>query len=201
MAASACIRGINWLQIVLGQIVSDDSALWHGASVHPAERNRHQCSLKRVGQSQQTADRRARYTLLAFNGNAFAVPFSRSAIFFIGEFFGDDLVSHRNSLISCFINLTLIFRSRQYTAPTTPQSSRGGRRPPTITRTVEPCTHCVLPAEWPDVTWPQPSCHNSYEPCSPRMLDVYPSHACPHPQHSTHTNPYLALHVNHNCWS
>ena len=42
-------------------------------------------------------------TLLAFNGSAFAVRFSRSAIFFISDFFGDDLASYRNSPISCGI--------------------------------------------------------------------------------------------------
>ena len=40
-------------------------------------------------------------TLPAFSGNAFAVRYSRSAIFFICDFFGDDLASYQNSSISC----------------------------------------------------------------------------------------------------
>ena len=43
---------------------------------------------------------RVRDTLLAFNGSAFAVRFSRSAIFLINELFGDVLASYRNSSIS-----------------------------------------------------------------------------------------------------
>ena len=39
----------NDAMLFLGQIVSDDLTLWHGASVRPAaERNRHRCAFKRV---------------------------------------------------------------------------------------------------------------------------------------------------------
>ena len=53
----------------------------------------------------QTADARC-ITLLAFNG--FAVQFSRSAILFIGAFFGDDLAFYQNSSICCSSNVIVV---------------------------------------------------------------------------------------------